>query len=295
MELINGSTKLLGILGFPVEHSFSPVMHNQALRYLGLDYIYLPLAVAEENLSQAIEGMKAMGFKGANVTIPHKEKIIPFLKGLSPEAQAIGAVNTLVREGEGFWGDNTDGKGFLRALAVEKGWLPEKKIVTILGAGGGARAIAVTLALRGVKMINIVNRTLSRGGKIAQRIIKETETEVFVYDYQEKNLADILRASHLVVNTTPLGMFPHTDSLAPLDYNAFKPGQLVVDIIYNPAKTRFLREAEKRGAEIMNGIGMLLYQGVLSFQSWTGEEAPVNIMKEVLEKNCEGKGGCDFA
>lgn len=277
--MITGKTKLMGVLGDPIEHSFSPFMHNSVYKHLGLDYAYLALKVEKENLGAAVEGLRALGFIGANVTIPHKENIMQFLTEVSKEAQLIGAVNTLILTKDGFKGDNTDGKGFLKSLSKEA-FDPTGKKAIIIGAGGAARAVAVSLALKGASQVDIINRTREKAEKIVRIINDKTGVKSNLYNYED-NLGVTFKEASLIVNTTSLGMHPQTDKMPPLKLDLFSSHHFVVDLIYNPAETKFLKMAREKNCKTLNGLGMLIYQGEYSFKMW---EPDVEVdFKEILD------------
>jgi len=280
MDGINGKTKSLAIIGNPLGHSLSPVMHNIFFKSMGLNYVYIPLKVEKEELKKAIAGLWALGFLGANITIPHKEGVIPCLAGVSPEAKLIGAVNTLVRKDNGFWGENTDGKGFLEALLVEKDWQPQGKKIVILGAGGSSKAVAISLALAGAREVSIINRTLSKAKTITRTIGEQIGIAARTYMWDNPGLSKVISTGDIVINTTPLGMEPNIHEMPPIKPQWLSPGQLVVDLIYNPLETLLIREAKAHGCEVSNGLGMLIYQGVM------GKEPPVQDkdIKKTLEK-----------
>lgn len=277
--MITGKTKLMGVLGDPIEHSFSPFMHNSVYKHLGLDYAYLALKVEKENLGVAVEGLRALGFIGANVTIPHKENIMQFLREVSKEAQLIGAVNTLILTKDGFKGDNTDGKGFLKSLSKEA-FDPTGKKAIIIGAGGAARAVAVSLALKGASQVDIINRTREKAEKIGRIINDKIGVKSNLYNYED-NLDLIFKEASLIVNTTSLGMHPQTDKMPPLKLDLFSSHHFVVDLIYNPAETKFLKMAREKNCKTLNGLGMLIYQGEYSFKMWA-PDVEVDF-KEILD------------
>ncbi|MFZ5942804.1 MAG: shikimate dehydrogenase [Bacillota bacterium] len=281
---INGKTKFAAILGNPVGHSLSPVMHNTFFQLLKMNYAYIPFEIDAEKLDKGVEGLWNLGFIGANITIPFKEKIIKYLVGISPEARLIGAVNTLVRKDNGFWGENTDGKGFLRALKQEKEFTPQGKRVVVLGAGGSARAVCITLALDGAEKITIVNRSLAKGKEIGRVIEKEIGVGAKIAGWEDKGLKTLIQEGELIVNTTPLGMKPNVMGLPPLNTQWLTKDQLVVDIIYSPLETRFLKEAAQQGCQTQNGLGMLINQGLLAFEKWTGVIPPAEEIRKILQK-----------
>jgi len=273
---ISGKTQVCGIIGDPIEHTMSPVMHNAAFQKLGLDFVYLPFQVKKEALSRAVDGVRALNIKGLNVTIPHKVAIIPFLDKLDPLAEKIGAINTIVNDGEVLTGYNTDATGFLQAL-LDQGVEPEGKTTVILGAGGASRAISFILAERGAHLV-ILNRQLARAEDLAQWITQVFEKDITALTLGEENLAKVLAKADILVNTTSVGMNPDIDK-TPVPAGLLKPGLIVFDIVYNPVQTRLLKEAEAAGAKTINGLDMLVWQGAMAFEKWTGQKAPLDLMK----------------
>lgn len=276
---ISGKTGLCGLIGDPVEHSMSPVMHNAAFREAGIDYLYVPFRVKKEELGKAIEGMRALNIKGLNVTIPHKVAVLQFMDKLDHLAEKIGAVNTIVNDGGVLTGYNTDATGFLQAL-LERGVEPEGKSIVILGAGGASRAISFMLADRGARLV-ILNRLLELdwAEELANRISQTFSKEVDALELNRENLAGVLGKAEILVNTTSVGMSPDAGQ-TPVDSDLLTPGLLVYDIVYNPIKTRLLREAAAAGAKTIGGLDMLVWQGALAFEKWTGRKAPVELMKQ---------------
>jgi shikimate dehydrogenase len=279
---ITGTTKLLGVMGNPVAHSLSPLMHNAALASLSLDYCYLALEIRPELLPQAVVGLKALGCQGFNVTIPYKEQIVASLDEVDDEALIIGAVNTVVnREGK-LVGYNTDGRGFLRSLAEEWDLRLRGEQVVVLGAGGAARAIVAGLASAGASKITIANRNVERGLLLKADLEQHYPCKIAVVDLSEGKLDKELAASLLVVQTTPVGMYPHAGDTPIIEPSRLWKDSYVYDIIFNPPETRFLLGAREQGCRTANGLGMLLHQGALSFEYWTGIEAPVKLMRQAL-------------
>ncbi|MFC1861669.1 shikimate dehydrogenase [Chloroflexota bacterium] len=280
-DMVSGKTNICGIIGDPVEHTMSPVMHNAAFREMGIDYLYLPFRVKKEELDKAIEGMRALNIKGLNVTIPHKVAVLRFLDKLDHLAEQIGAVNTIVNDNGVLIGYNTDASGFIQAL-LEKGIEPRSKNVVILGAGGASRAISFSLADKGVNLV-ILNRSLELdwAEELAGRISQTFSKEVAALELNRENLARALEKANILVNATSVGMSPNTDA-TPVTPDLLRPNLIVVDIIYNPIKTRLLREAEAIGAKAINGVDMLIWQGAIAFEKWTGCKAPVKLMKEEI-------------
>jgi len=279
---ITGKTRLIGIIGWPLSHTLSPVMHNRAFEYLGMDYCYVPLPVKEDRFQEAIYGIQALGFRGFNVTVPYKERIIPYLTDASDEVRLIGAVNTVKITEHGMVGYNTDAKGFIMPLKDINYDVCNKKVL-ILGAGGAARAVAVQLALEGVTEIIISNRNINRALKLKETIEQHFPAiSVYAIDNTYESLKPYKGKIDLVVNATSLGLKEGDPSPLPEDF--FHKGLFVYDLIYNPPRTAFLQYAEKHGCEYINGLHMLVYQGAIAFQIWTGQKAPVEIMKEAVKE-----------
>ena len=286
MLTISGKTRCCGIIGDPVEHTMSPAMHNAAFIKLGLDYVYVPFRVKRQELDQAIRGVRALNIRGLNVTIPHKVTVIPFLDELDGLAEKIGAVNTIVNDDGVLRGYNTDATGFLRAL-LERRIKPEGKNVVILGAGGASRAISFILAERGSNLV-ILNRTWDKAKICADRISEIFQREATALKLNRENLAAAMSQADILVNATSVGMSPNINETA-VTSNLLRPGLVVFDIVYNPIKTRLQREAEVAGATVISGLDMLVWQGALAFEKWTGLKAPVELMKQeaikLLEKH----------
>jgi len=276
--MISSKTRICGLIGDPVEHSMSPVMHNAAFSSLGLDYIYLPFRVEKENLARAIDGVRALNIRGLNVTIPHKVAVIPFLDELDPLAERIGAVNTIVNDNGILRGYNTDASGFLKALLQRGIELLGKKVV-ILGAGGASRAISFILSERGADLV-ILNRQLEMDWavELASSISRFSGKEAKALEQSKQNLKAVLEDAEILVNATSVGMSPNINQ-TPVAKRLLKLGLVVFDVVYNPIKTRLLAEAEEAGAKTIDGIDMLVWQGALAFELWTGLKPPVEIMK----------------
>ena len=285
-------TNILGIIGYPIGHTLSPLIHNTAIKHIGLDYIYLPFEVKKENIALAIGGLKGLGIKGINVTIPHKESVIPYLETMDDNAKFIGAVNTIKLEDDKIKGYNTDGLGFLKSLKIDAKEDVKGKNILILGAGGSARAIAIQMALEKANSVIIANRTVERGKKLAEYIklkVHDPSTgwvprklKVKAIALNDSLLVEYFREADIIINTTSIGMKDNDNPLFPYNYITNK--HLVCDIVYKPIETNLLKEALLRGARILNGLGMLIYQGSLSFKIWTGHEMPVEIVRKTLMK-----------
>ena len=285
--MISAKTRICGLIGDPVEHSVSPVMHNAAFSSLGLDYIYLPFRVEKGQLAKAIDGVRALNIGGLNVTIPHKVAVIPLLDELETLAERIGAVNTIVNDNGHLKGYNTDASGFVKAL-LERGIEPQGKKIVILGAGGASRAISFTLAERDADLA-ILNRQLEIDWavELASSISRFLGKEIKALELNEQNLSAVLKDADILVNATSVGMSPNSDE-TPVPAKLLKAGLVVFDIVYNPIKTRLLTEAEVAGAETIDGLDMLVWQGALAFEMWTGVKAPVGIMKAEAIKVLKG-------
>jgi len=278
---INGKTKIIGIIGKNIENSLSPLIHNQIILKYSLDFCYLPFKVTENDLSQAIQGIRALSIKGVNVTFPYKEKVIKFLDEVEESARRIGAVNTIVNNKGFITGYNTDIIGFKKSLQEDRKFVIKEKKAVILGAGGAARAVVYALLEEGIEEISIFNRTLKKAKKIKQNLLPFfPRSNINIFPLEKERLKDKIEEAHLLVNATSLGMPSKIDNTPLPDEKLFHPNLLVYDLIYHPAKTLFLRQAERAGAKIINGLPMLVYQGIESFYLWTGLKPEG---KEVLE------------
>jgi len=262
---ISPYTKLVGLIGHPIGHSLSPKLHNSLYGKYNLDYVYLAFDIPPDDVGKAVEALKILGFKGFNVTIPHKEKVIWFLDSLDTEAAIIGAVNTVKMENGKLIGYNTDGMGFVDSLK-RRGIEPKDKVVLVLGAGGSARAICVYLLKEGIKELYIYNRTKERAVELI-RHLERFFPNVSIKYLAKEDMGDV--KPDLLVNTTPLGMWPHTHLMPVEDYD-FLPGMAVVDIVYNPIETAFLNKARRAGCVTINGLDMLVGQAIKAIEIWTG-------------------------
>jgi shikimate dehydrogenase len=282
MMQITGMTKIVGVIGDPVEHSRSPQMHNAAFVELGLNYVYVPFHIQPDALPAAIEGFKAINVIGLNVTIPHKQAVIPFLDEISREVELIGAVNTLVFEDGRIKGDNTDGSGFLEGMRETGLELPQGVPALVIGAGGSARAVVVALSSIGLEPIFIVNRTISKAIKLANDLSDKINASIHGIGLDDPQLANIVNSVALLVNTASVGM----DISKPPLINAewLRPQTAVYDIVYTPPETRLLLAAAERGCHTIQGLGMLVHQGAIAFEKWTKVTPPVKTMKQVLQQ-----------
>jgi shikimate dehydrogenase len=279
MSAPNYKAELTGVFGHPVAENPTGVMQEAAFAALGLNWRYLTIEVLPADLPAAVLGMRAMHFAGINCTIPHKVAVLPLLDEVAPDALLMGAVNTVRRAGDRLIGENTDGKGFMRALS-EAGIDPAAKRVVILGAGGAARAISVELALAHAKKITLVNRTAERMATLAELLRQHTSAQIETSLWQEEYA--IPSETEILVNATSIGLYPNIAEMPAIDLATITPGMLVCDVIPNPPQTAFLRAAAKRGARTLDGLGMLVHQGAIAFTMWTGREAPVDVMRKAL-------------
>jgi shikimate dehydrogenase len=272
-------TQRLGVVGYPIEHSLSPAIHQAALDALGIDARYERWKVAPADLAAWVDGLRAPDVLGANVTVPHKEAVLPYLDDLAPAARAIGAVNTVICRDDRLLGANTDGEGFSRTLA-EAGFALQRGDVVLLGAGGAARAVGVALLTSGVRRLTIVNRGLPRARALAQMLLDQspaagTPPTIDVLAFGAAALAGRLRECELLVNTTSVGL--HRGEVL-LDPRQVPAQALVMDLIYNPPETALLAAARAVGARTLNGLPMLVHQAARAFQLWTGREPPLATM-----------------
>lgn len=265
-------------MGDPVEHSMSPPMHNAAFEHLGLDYVYVPFNVKKNALGEAIKGAGALGIKGLNLTIPHKTSALKFLDVIDEAAELIGAVNTLKFDRGTITGYNTDGLGAVKALEEV---IPVKnKNVVMVGAGGAARAVAFQLILSGIESLTIINRTPEKALKLKNDIKSQIESNISSGSLEilEKELS----GADILIDTTPIGMYPHDTDIPVANASMMHSDLVVNDLVYNPLETVLLKEAEKAGAITVSGLKMLLYQGAEAFKIWTNKKAPVDIMEKTL-------------
>jgi shikimate dehydrogenase len=279
---IDGTTQMVGIVGYPIDYTLSPAMHNAAFAALDMNWIYLPLRVPPGEVAGAVGGLRSLGFRGFNVTIPHKVEVVRYLRGLREEAETLQAVNTVVDEGGELWGYNTDVEGF-RGFLSEAGIGASDSSVLILGAGGAARAVVLALMKEGAARIFVMNRTREKAMRLfslLKGVTATTEISVRTFDYDGSR---VLRECDMVVNCTPLGN-TNSEEL-PLLYEDFTGEKWAVDLKYGARETAFLREASAQGARRADGEGMLIFQAVASFRLWTGQAAPVEVMREALRKN----------
>ena len=283
MKEITGHTRLTGLLGSPVSHSISPMMHNEAFRQLGLDFVYLAFDVGTDTLEKAVEGLRALNVRGFNLTMPDKNRMSELCDKLSPAAEIIGAVNTVVNDNGIFTGYTTDGIGYMRAVADAGHNIIGKKM-TLLGAGGAATAVLVQAALDGVSEISVFSirdSFFERAERTVAALNERTNCKVTLYDFEDESiLRREIGDSAILTNGTSVGMAPNTDRSIITDSTMFHKDLIVSDVIYNPRETKLLKLAKEAGCATFNGLYMLLYQGAEAFKLWTGQDMPVSLIKE---------------
>ena len=280
----NYRAELTGVFGDPVDDNPTGVVEEAAFAAKNLNYRYLTVKVLPEDLGKAMDSVRIFGMKGINLTMPYKIKVLPYLDEFSPAAKIIGAVNTVIQKDGKLYGENTDGKGFVTALK-NSGETLEGKKVTILGAGGAARAIAVECALNGAAHINIINRSAGKGEELASLIQSETDSsaQYLTWESSMKIQAD----TQILINATSIGFSPNVTDKPDIDYSTITNQMCVCDVIFNPVETIFLKAAAANGAKTVTGLGMLVQQAALNFTLWTGVEAPVDVMEEALKREFE--------
>lgn len=274
------STRLVILLGNPLGHSVSPAMHNCVFEQLGLDYCYMPVEVTEKNLETVFRGLTRMNVAGFNVTIPHKINIIEYLDELDPLAATIGAINTITVKNGRTKGYNTDGEGFIRSYEEEAKSTVQGRRFLLLGCGGAARAIAMTLAFHGADRIYLHNRTAAKADALAEQINNHIRPCAEAVGQSPEKLSRALTETDVLINCTSIGMHPRRDEL-PLDEALLSPHLTVADIVYNPLETKLLQTAQTRGCTIVHGLGMLIYQGAAAFKLFTGIEPLADEMTKV--------------
>lgn len=279
--IIDSNTNLFCVIGNPIKHSKSPLMHNAALQKAGENGVYVAFDIANDKLKEFIDGFKTMGIKGANVTIPHKENIMKYLDGLTKEAEIIGAVNTIYRDGDKLIGDNSDGKGFILSLMKEGEFDPKDKKVVILGAGGASKAVTIKLADEGVKEIALYDLDEKKAEELVKHIQKMYGEKIKIERINKNDIEEKVKESNLLVNCTPIGMKESDPEL--VSEEVFSRNHVVYDLIYNPERTKLLQGAERKGAKVVNGLGMLVYQGAISFERWTGKKPDTEVMFKMIK------------
>jgi shikimate dehydrogenase len=279
--MTSSGTKIIAIIGDPVERSLSPAMHNAAFEALDLDYAYMALRVPQGALDGAIATARVLKMAGMNVTHPHKIKILSLLDKLDESAKLVGAVNTVKNNRGRLIGYNTDGAGAVRALESEAGELAGRRVL-LLGAGGAARAIAFSLVKEGAEL-NIANRTTSRAKELSAAIKRSLGTNVGIINLNRKEVVETIKNTDIIINATTIGMHPNVNRTL-LTADVMHKGLIVNDIVYEPLQTRLLTEAKKAGARTVTGLGMLIHQAALSFEIWTGRRAPIKVMTAAAKR-----------
>lgn len=273
--------ELTACFGDPVDENPTGVIEEAGYKTLGLNYRYLTVRVEKDRLPDAMNGARAMGFRGFNLTIPHKVAVIPLLDELTEAARLIGAVNTVISENGKLIGENTDGKGFLTSLR-DNGIDPAGKTITLLGAGGAARAVSVELALAGARHINIINRGEERGMELASAVSERTNAAASYFRWIPQ--VSIPEETNILVQCTNIGLFPDVTGKPDVNYDTLRPEMVAADVVFNRPDTPFLQEAARRGLKTITGLGMLVNQAALNFKLWTGQDAPVGVMTEALAR-----------
>jgi len=282
MMNMDNSKKLVGILGYPLSHSLSPVMQNMAFKYYNLNNVYVPIEVKPEDLEIIVKAIRGMNFIGFNVTVPHKIEVVKYLDEMDKLAELIGAVNTVVVKDGNLKGYNTDGIGFLKSFQENTNESIEGKRVFILGAGGASRAVSMTLAMNKAEKVYICNRTYEKAERLSQDINTKIGNVSAAVPMEYEKMKEAIYDSDVFINTTTVGMHPNVDE-SPIDRSLLHENLILCDIVYNPRKTKLLEEAEELGCKTVPGLSMLVYQGAESFRLWTGMEAPVDIMFKAVE------------
>lgn len=282
---IQGTTTLVGLLGYPLKHSRSPHMHNTAFEVLGLDHVYMAFEVKEGYIKEGLDAIRILNAEGCNVTMPHKKKVLEYLDEISDDAKIIGSVNTVKNNNGKLTGYNTDGRGFIKALEENNVEYKSKKIV-LAGAGGAARAVATQLAYEGAKELVLFNRTLSAAEEIIENINKNIpECKGRALELKEEELRKEIQDSSILVNCTSLGMKATVDQAIVSSSDALHKDLFVADIVYDPPKTKLLEIADEAGCRYMNGLMMMIWQGAIAFKIWTGKDMPVDLIKKEIFGN----------
>ena len=279
---ISGKTRVCGVIGDPIEHTLSPIIHNAAFQELKLDYLFLAFRVKPAEVANAVNGMRALNIRGLNVTMPHKTAVVKHLDRVDLSAQIVNSVNTILNKENLLFGFNTDGVGALKALK-ENGVEPKGRKVLLLGAGGAARAIAYALAKEADELA-VLNRTVKAAQALAKVLERMLNKKVAVGSLSSKDVALHISDSDILVNATSVGMKPHFDE-SPVPSKLLRADLAVMDIVYNPLETKLAKEAKAAGAKVINGVEMLVYQGAASLELWTGKSAPVKVMRQAALKH----------
>lgn len=278
---INGKTKTCGLIGCPVEHTLSPIIHNTLAQRMGQNLVYVPFHVEKENVEAAVKGAAALSIAGLNITVPHKSAVIPFLKEIDPLAEKIGAVNTLVPVEGGYKGYNTDMTGLQRAMETE-GITIEGRETILLGAGGASRAVAFMLVFKGAKKVYLLNRSLDKAQAVADEVNKAMECEK-VIAMPINAYGELPKKKYLCIQGTSVGLYPDSNAAVIEDKAFYELVDVAVDLIYKPAKTQFMKLCEEAGAKAYNGLKMLLYQGIIAYELWNDVHVEEELSREIYE------------
>ncbi|MGX7419784.1 shikimate dehydrogenase [Carnobacterium gallinarum] len=287
-ERLSGHTELIGLMATPIRHSLSPTMHNEAFAKLGLDYAYLAFEVGNEQLEDGIKAIRALGMRGSNISMPNKQVVLNYLDKLSPAAEMVGAVNTIVNDDGVLTGHITDGTGYMSGLKQANVDIIGKKM-TICGAGGAATAICIQAAIDGVKELAIFNRQdefFKNAERTVAMINEKTDCQATLYDLADQDSLRLeIASSAIFTNATGVGMKPLQDQSLITDPTMLRSDLVVADVVYVPSETKLLTLAKEQGCQTVNGLGMMLWQGAAAFELWTGKEMPVEYIRELLFKN----------
>jgi len=281
---ISGKTRVCGVIGDPIEHSLSPIMHNAAFQALDLDYVYLAFKVKPSCVADAVNGIRALNIRGLNVTMPHKKSVMANLDRIDLSAQIIDSVNTILNKDNLLFGFNTDGAGAVRALKENGVALKGRKVV-LLGAGGAARAIAYAVAKEADELA-VLNRTVKDAQALARLVEKAANKRIVAASIEPEDIDANLQDSDILINATSVGMKPHPEQ-TPVPIELLRSNLAVMDIVYNPLETKLARDAKALGAKVVSGVEMLIYQGAASFEIWTGKSAPVEVMRKAALTHLE--------
>jgi shikimate dehydrogenase len=288
---VSGRTKVCGVIGYPIKHTFSPTIHNAAFAHLKLDFVYVAFQVKTEELENAISGVRSLGIHGLNVTMPHKNAVVRYLNEMDPTAKFMRGVNTILNNNGRLVGFNTDGVGAMNALKENGVNLNGKKML-LLGAGGAANAIAFEAAQE-VEELTILNRTPEKAKKLAEILVRKFRKRIEGNSLSEPNINKALQNTNVLINATSVGMHPNVDrSLVAPEW--LRSDLCVMDIIYNPLETKLAKDARSKGAKVIDGIEMLIYQGAASFEVWTNHAAPVKVMKQAISNQLPETGAIHY-
>ncbi len=283
---ISGKTRVCGVIGYPIEHTLSPLMHNAAFEAVGLDYVFLAFKVKPSRVEDAVNGLRALNIRGLNVTMPHKSRVMAHLDRIDLSAQIIDSVNTILNKENLLFGFNTDGVGALKALKENGVELKGRKVL-LLGAGGAARAIAYTMAKEADELA-VLNRTVKQAQSLSKLLEKSFNKKIVAGSLSPSDIQKNLQDSDILINATSVGMKPHPDE-SPVVAKLLRPNLAVLDIVYNPLETKLAKDAKAAGAKVVSGVEMLIYQGAASFEIWTGKSAPVEVMRKAALNHLQQK------